>query len=135
MVIDEIIYLSYEDALVVHFELMWAYGEVRFGVFIPDLIESALARPQQAAIYEDADISRQAATLCFGLIKNHPWVGGNKRTATAIVAEFLLRNGYTVRQAVGETAKMVFAVEADQYGVDEIETWYRQRIIFIGKPQ
>ncbi len=52
--------------------------EVRYGVFEPSLIESALARPQQAAAYANADLPAQAATLCFGLIKNHPWVGGNR---------------------------------------------------------
>jgi death-on-curing protein len=46
------------------------------------LIESVLARPQQAAAYENADLIRQAATLYFGLVKNHPWVGGNKRTSS-----------------------------------------------------
>ena len=51
-------------------------GRDDFGVFSRHLIESALARPQQAAVWENADLARQAATLCFGLIKNHPWIGG-----------------------------------------------------------
>jgi prophage maintenance system killer protein len=46
-------------------------GETRFGVDHRSLIESALARPQQAAAYENANLIRQAATLYFGLIKNH----------------------------------------------------------------
>lgn len=65
--------------------LMRYYGEVRYGVADRTLVESALARPQQAAAYENADLIRQAATWCFGLIKNHPWIGGNKRTATVIM--------------------------------------------------
>lgn len=127
MEIEGIAYLAYVEAVVLHFELMNALGEVRYGVMERTLIESALARPQHAAAYENADLIRQAATLCFGLIKNHPWVGGNKRTATAIVDEFLFRNGIDVVAKRGETYQMVLAVEADQYGVDEIEAWYRQR--------
>ena len=50
---------------------MKIWGETRFGVENRDLVESALARPGHAAIYENADLVRQAATLCFGLIKNH----------------------------------------------------------------
>jgi death on curing protein len=65
-------------------------GETRFGVDHRSLIESALARPQQAAAYENANLIRQAATLYFGLIKNHPWLGGNKRTATALLMIFLI---------------------------------------------
>jgi len=48
---------------------MWEWNEFRFGIDRRELLESALARPKQAAIYENADLIRQAATLCFGLIK------------------------------------------------------------------
>jgi death-on-curing protein len=102
-------------------------GERRYGVFDRALVESALARPQHAAAYESADLIRQAATLYFGLIKNHPWVGGNKRTATAVTDEFLFRNGYEVTATAAETVEMVLAVEGDRWGVDEVESWLRER--------
>lgn len=111
---------------------MMVSGEVRFGVADRSLIESALARPQQAATYENADLIRQAATLCFGLIKNHPWAGGNKRTATALVDEFLFRNGFEIQASLNEIINLVLAVESDQYQIDEIEMWYRQHTIFTG---
>lgn len=126
MEIEILHYISYPEAVAIHFELMNLCGENRFGVMERTLIESALARPQHAAVYEGADLIRQAATLCFGLIKNHPWVGGNKRTATAIVDEFLYRNGIEVVIKRGEIYQMVLAVEADQFSVDDIEEWYRQ---------
>lgn len=65
-------YLDFADALFIHLRLMKLLGETRYGVDHKSLIESALARPQQAAIYENADLIRQSATLYFGLIKNHP---------------------------------------------------------------
>ena len=117
--IEDIRYISYVEAVAIHFEVMDFFGETRYGVMERTLIESALARPQHAAVYKNADLIRQAATLCFGLIKNHPWVGGNKRTATAIVDEFLYRNGIDVIPQRGETYQMVLAVESDLYGVDE----------------
>jgi death-on-curing protein len=101
--------------------------ERRYGVFDRALVESALARPQQAARYENADLIRQAATLCFGLIKNHPWVGGNKRTVTAVTDEFLYRNGYELRATVAETVEMVLAVESDRWGVGELDAWLRDK--------
>src|SRR2546421_2889449 len=103
-------------------------GERRYGVFDRALLESPLARPQQAAAFENADLIRQAATLYFGLIKNHPWVGGNKRTATAITDEFLFRNGFDVTTTPAETVEMVLAVESDRWGVDEVESWLRERV-------
>ena len=108
-------------------------GESRYGVFVRSLIESALARPRHAAVYENADLLRQAATLCFGLIKNHPWVGGNKRTATFLTELFLQRNGWLVTASLSETLALVLAIESNQFGVVEIEAWYRQRTTFTGK--
>jgi death-on-curing protein len=116
-------YVSYPEAVFIHVRLMRLVGEERCGIFDRTLIESALSRPQQAAVYEGADLFRQAATLCFGLIKNHPWVGGNKRTATAIMDEFLLRNGVELMAGAAGIVEMVLAVEADRWGIGEIESW------------
>lgn len=60
---NKIMYLDYVEAVDLHFALMKVWGESRFGVESRDLIQSALARPQHAAIYENADIFRQASTL------------------------------------------------------------------------
>lgn len=125
---DDIAYLDYIEAVDLHFALMKTWGEMRFGVESRDLIESALARPKHAAVYEKADIVRQAATLCFGLIKNHPWTGGNKRTASFLMDQFLFRNGFELVTASSELIEMSFAVESDSWKVDEIEDWLRPRV-------
>ena len=124
----EIVYLDYIDAIDLHFALMKIWGETRFGVENRDLIESALARPKHAAIYENADIIRQAATLVFGLIKNHPWTGGNKRTASFLMDEFLFRNGLELTATSKDLYEMSLAVESDKWKVDKIENWLRSRI-------
>lgn len=120
-------YLEIADAIIIHLRLMERFVETRYGVDHLELVESALARPSQAAFYENADIIRQAATLYFGLIKNHPWLGGNKRTATVLVDEFLYLNKYEVKATVEETIKLVLAIESDEFSVDEIENWLRER--------
>lgn len=122
-------YLSYADVIWIHIALMRLSGETRFGAFNRTLVESALARPQQAAAYEGADLIRQAATLCFGLIKNHPWVGGNKRTATTVTNEFLKLNGSRIIASVEETVELVFAVESDRWNIEEIEFWIRRHVV------
>ena len=110
---------------------MRRYGEIRFGVDSRALIESALARTQQSATYENADLIRQSATLYFGLIKNHPWLGGNKRTATALVDEFLFRNGFEIECTVEEIIELVLAIESNEIGVDEIDNWLRIKVVKI----
>jgi len=125
---EEIRYISYVEAVLLHIELMRLLGETRYGVFDRALVESSLARPKQAAEYEDADLIRQAATLCYGLIKNHPWVGGNKRTATALLDEFLYRNGIGLTADTDELVEMVLAIEADRWQVEEIDSWLRRHV-------
>ena len=124
----ETVYLKYEEAVLIHFSLMRKLGEIRYGIDHRDLIESALARPKNAAIYANADIIRQADTLLFGLIKNHPWLGGNKRTATTLMRRFLELNGYQKTWTVPEQIELVLAVESDKWKVDEIENWLRPRV-------
>lgn len=128
MATDETFYPDAKAAITLHILLMRRWREVRFGVDRRDLLESALARPQQAARYENADLTRQAATLCFGLVKNHPWLGGNKRTATFLMETFLGMNGLELLADDAEIVSMVLDVEADFWKVDEIASWLRERV-------
>ncbi len=125
---ENTIYISYAEAGLIHIRLMQALGEPRIGVEFREQILSALDRPKNSAAYENGDIIRQTASLCFGLIKNHPWRGGNKRTATTLMRRFLELNGYAPTWATIEQIELVLAVESDRWKVDEIEAWLRTRI-------
>lgn len=125
MAIEPPRHLTYPEAVALHIGLMRFVGEIRYGVFDRTLVESALARPQQAAAYSDADLAAQAATLCYGLIKNHPWHGGNKRTATFLADSFLRRNGLRIVATAAEFIEMVLAVEADRMTVEQLAGWMR----------
>jgi len=121
-------YLTYSEAILHHIELMRALGETRFGIFDRALLESALARPQHSASLSAADLATQAATLCFGLIKNHPWVGGNKRTATHLTDHFLRINGYEIVATTAETIWMVTGIEAGTLDLAVLTKWMRDHI-------
>jgi death on curing protein len=125
LAIESFHYLSYQEAVAEHIELMQLLGEVRYGIFDRSLIESALARPQQAASYNNADLFEQAAALCYGLIKNHLWIGGNKRTATHLTDHFLKRNGYEIICTTSELIELVLAIEADQCDILQISQWMK----------
>lgn len=120
--------IDYIEAVDLHFALMQIWGENRFGVDSRNLIESALARPKHAATYENADLIRQAATLVFGLIKNHLWTGGNKRIASFLMEEFLFRNNLELTTISEDLYEMFLAVESDAWKVDEIEIWVRDKV-------
>ncbi|HLA95727.1 MAG TPA: type II toxin-antitoxin system death-on-curing family toxin [Pyrinomonadaceae bacterium] len=116
-------YLTTEEAITLHILLMREWNEIRFGVDRRDLLESALNRPKQTANFENADIIGQAATLCFGLIKSHPWLGGNKRTATYLTEVFLDLNGVTIKASDREIVSLALNIESDTGKVAEIKEW------------
>ena len=128
MEIKDVAYLNYAEAILFHIELMRHWGETRYAVFSRTLVESALARPQQSAVYDNADIFAQAATLCYGLIKNHPWAGGNKRTATTLAQAFLIRNGWRLKATADDLIEMVLVVEAGELEVEAMDAWLRSRV-------
>jgi death-on-curing family protein len=129
LAIDNSIYLEFDEAVWLHFELMWAWDETNIGVDKRDLVESTSARLKKAAHYTNADFIRQAATLCFGLVKNHPWRGGNKRTATHLMRVFLMTKGYDLEYKIEDMLEMVLTVESDAWKVDEIEDWLKKRAV------
>ncbi len=107
---------------------MQKFGENRIGVFDESLIKSALARPQFVALYELADLIKQASNLWFGLIKNHPWKGGNRRTATFLTKHFLQKNGFDFTAETQQLVEVCAFIQNDIWKVDEIENWLRERV-------
>ena len=67
-----------------------------YGVRDPGLLSSALARPRNAWAYGEADVCTLAAFYGAGIIKNHPFLDGNKRTGLVAVELFLDLNGFTL---------------------------------------
>jgi death-on-curing family protein len=124
-----ILYLNAERAIILHDELMQSFNETRCGLASREMLESALARPQNAAIYENADIVRQTASLYFGLVKNRIWRGGNKRTATILIKEFLEINNLQANWTLEDVMRLGRNVDTDVWKIDEIEKWLRDRII------
>lgn len=133
MATSDIVYLTVAEAVKFHVLYMRRVGEDRFGVFDKRLVESAINRPRHAAAFENADVVRQAATLLFGLIKDHPWEGGNKRTATFLTRLFLKRNGYRLVVEIEGVVEACLRIESDEWKVDEIDSWLRSRVRQIGE--
>ena len=92
------------------------------------LLTSALDRPRNLAPYGDPDLASLAASLGYGLARNHPFVDGNKRTAFVSVETFLLLNGAAL--VVGDT-ECVLTMEGLAGGtISEAEfgAWIRRNL-------
>ena len=64
------------------------------GIRDEGLLDSALARPRQLLAYGDPDIFELATAYAFGIVRNHPFVDGNKRTGFMAAYVFLRLHGY-----------------------------------------
>ncbi len=78
--------------LAIHSELLRQFGG-QPGLRDQGLLESALARPEHLLYYEKADVFQMAAAYSHGIIKNHPFLDGNKRTGFMTAYSFLKING------------------------------------------
>jgi len=88
-----LVWLEEPEALAIHERLLALHGGAR-GVRDAGLLASALARPRQIAAYaEDAGVIELAAAYTVAIVRNHPFVDGNKRTGFVLGALFLELNG------------------------------------------
>jgi death-on-curing protein len=85
-------WLTREECLALHDMMLADYGGIA-GVRDENLLESALARPRHLFAYGEPTIAEMAAAYAAGIVKNHPFLDGNKRTGFMLGAGFLERNG------------------------------------------
>jgi len=90
--VSEPVWLALEVLLAIHDEQLAEHGGGE-GLRDQGLLESALARPRNLHAYGETSLTVLAASLGFGLARNHPFVDGNKRTAYVAVETFLALNG------------------------------------------
>ncbi len=88
----EPIWLNREDCLAIH-EMMLAQHGGLAGVRDEGLLESALAKPHNLFSYGSPTLPELAASYAAGIILNHPFLDGNKRTGFMLAATFLELNG------------------------------------------
>jgi death-on-curing protein len=115
--VKEPIWIDERDALALHDRLLALHGGAA-GLRDAGLLKSALARPQQHfANAESADIMDMATAYTAGVVRNHPFIDGNKRTGFVVGILFLELNGYHFRASEEDAAQAVLELAAGN--VDE----------------
>jgi death-on-curing protein len=94
------------------------------------LLLSALARPQQLYAYGDPppDLADLAASLAYGLARNHPFVDGNKRTSAVSCETFIVLNGATLEADDLELFSVYLALAEGKLNEREFATWLRAHL-------
>ena len=108
----EPVWIDERDALALHDRLLALHGGAA-GVRDDGLLKSALARPQQHRAYVGStDAVELAAIYTAGIVRNHPFMDGNKRTGFVIGILFLELNGYRFNASEEDAAQAVMALAA-----------------------
>jgi death-on-curing protein len=110
---SKLVWLDTHDALILHERLLALHGGAA-GIRDNGLLESALARPQHHFIYtQSPSVIQLAALYTAGIVRNHPFVDGNKRTGFVLGILFLELNGFTFTASEENAAQAVIALAAD----------------------
>ncbi|MFN0069723.1 MAG: type II toxin-antitoxin system death-on-curing family toxin [Limisphaerales bacterium] len=109
----EPLWLGREECLALHDLMLSQYGGLA-GVRDETLLESALARPPQLFHYGRPTLAELGAAYAAGIIRNHPFLDGNKRTGFMLGAGFLELNGLEFHATEAEAVTRTLALAAGE---------------------
>lgn len=113
----------------VHADQLREHGGLA-GVRDENVLESALARPQQRWHYEsDADLATLAAAYGFGIARNHPYRDGNKRLAFLAVLTFLGINGAEFDAPEAEVVAEMLLLAEGKVSEERFARWIRTHLV------
>jgi death-on-curing protein len=100
------------------------------GVRDMNLLLSALGQPLQSFGGQDLypDVNSKAAALGYFLIRNHPFVDGNKRIGHAMMEWVLRANQLEMAKEINNQEKTILAVAAGDWNLEEFTNWLRERV-------
>lgn len=121
----EPVWIDEREAITIHGRLLALYGGAA-GLRDRSLLESALARPRQLHAYGgDPDMIELAAAYAAGIIRNHPFMDGNKRTGFLLCALFLEINGYRFSASEENATDAVMGLAAGAIDEPTFAAWLR----------
>lgn len=93
------------------------------------LLKSALARPQQLQAFgENPDTIELASAYIAGILRNHPFIDGNKRTGFIVGVLFLEMNGYQLTASEEDATQAVMGLAAGTLDDTAFAAWLRANV-------
>lgn len=117
-------WLTREECLALHDLMLSHYGGIT-GLRDDNLLESALAKPRQRFHYGRPTMADLAAAYSAGIVKNHPFLDGNKRTGFMMGAAFLERNGLAFQATEAEAVLRTLALAAGELSEAGYAEWLK----------
>ena len=121
----ELVWIDEHDAVALHDRLLALEGGAA-GLRDEGLLQSAPARPQQLRAYQaGADVIQMAAAYTAGIVRDHPFIDGNKRTGFVVGVLFLELNGYRFVASEEDAAQAVLSLAAGKIEEQAFAAWMR----------
>jgi death-on-curing protein len=122
---NEPVWLEERDALAIHDRLLADHGGLQ-GLRDEGLLQSALARARQHHAYADSpDVVEMAALYTAGLVRNHPFVDGNKRAGFVVGILFLELNGSRFLASEEDATQAVLSLASGTLDEVAYTAWLR----------
>ncbi len=123
-------YLNLGEVLQLHRLILAASGGMS-GVRDLGALESATAQPQLTFGGQDlySGLVEKAASLCFSLVKNHPFVDGNKRIGHAAMEVFLQLNGAEIDASVDDQESLMLGLASGDVTREQLEAWLSTHLV------
>lgn len=120
------LFLTLDEVLRLHVYQVEHFGGDR-GVLNRDLLESAIAQPQQGfgGAFLHKDLASMAAAYLYHIVMNHPFADGNKRTGMHAALVFLELNGYELDVPVDAAEQLTLRVARGEAEKPEIADFFR----------
>jgi death-on-curing protein len=121
------IFISLSDAIEFHDIAIERLGGLS-GLRNSGLLESALNQPIMMFNFGDQEIDNLAAAYFFHIIKNHPFIDGNKRTGLLVMIRFLNENGFTLKVSFEDLYQLAIDTAASKKSKEEIALFVKKNI-------
>jgi len=120
--VKEPVWIPREVVLSVHEELLARFGGLA-GIRDEARLQAALDRPRNTFAYEGPKLFPVATAYTSGIVKNHPFLDGNKRTGFMLAYLFLQANGYSFRAPEEEVVERTLALAAGAIKEADYAEW------------
>jgi len=125
--VKELLFLALDEVIEIHKDQIQRYGG-RIGIRELELLKSSISMPAAGfgGEYLHTDISEMVAAYLFHIVRNHPFIDGNKRTGLVSALVFLILNGIELSADEHSLESMVISVAEGKIGKPEVAHFFRE---------
>jgi death on curing protein len=125
--VSEPVWINKKAAISMHLEALMLHGGAE-GTRDLGLLESALARPENLYAYSKPtpSLAQLAASYAKGIVANHPFIDGNKRTAFIVSPTFLLLNGLKLTATKEDRVRTFWSLADGSLSEEQLAQWFER---------